>query len=284
LWHSSRRLPDIGRPRSAATRQRVRRPDPGRPRAAHRVGRPWHLLVPLAGVLALALFWRIWQQLYAFDKGLDATMPGFAEYWLTLFAFNILVLPLFAAGWYGWILLTGPRAASEKLTPTVETQRIWRLWLILAGFTFAAYFGGSYFAEQDAAWHQVTMRDTAFTPSHVALFYGAFPLMIWLSFGAFLYARTRLPHLYGSGKLFPVSFALVVGGSMLLVFQVAFNEFGHTFWETEEIFSAPLHWPFVFFAYLLIATFAVWFRSALRLLELVRAEAISDGRTAEVSK
>ncbi|MGH2603605.1 MAG: methane monooxygenase/ammonia monooxygenase subunit C, partial [Dehalococcoidia bacterium] len=198
-------------------------------------------------------------------------------YWLTLFAFNILVLPMVAGAWYGWLLLTGPRAKRVPLTPTVETQRIWRMWLILAAFCMAAYWGGSYFAEQDAAWHQVTLRDTAFTPSHIALFYGAFPLMIYLSFGAFLYARTRLPHLYGSGRAFPVSYAFVVGGSMLLVFQVAFNEFGHTFWETEEIFSAPLHWPFVLFAYLIIATFAVWFQSLPRVLELVRAEA--EGRT-----
>ena len=221
----------------------------------------WHVLVALAPVTALAVFWRIWQQLYAFDQGLDATLPGFTTYWLSVFVFNIAVLPLGALAWYAWIWRTRNRPHGPELT------RIWILWLHLVAVAVAAYWGGSYFAEQDAAWHQVTMRDTAFTPSHVALFYGAFPLILYTAVGAYLYARTRLPALYG-GRRFPLSFGLIIAGALLLLFQVAFNEFGHTFWEAEEIFAAPLHWPFVIFAYFLGGVIAACFQTLPRIEEL----------------
>lgn len=241
------------------------------------VGSARSIAYALVPVLGIALFWRVWQGLFAFDNGLDATMPNFDGYWMSIFYLNTLGLPMVAGLAYCAILLTGAKAASTPLTPAAEAKRIWRLFLTIGAFTMAAYWGGSYFAEQDAAWHQVTLRDTAFTPSHIGLFYGAFPLMIYISFGAYLYARTRLPHMFG-GKGLPLSFALVVGGSSLLLFQVAFNEFGHTFWQTEEVFSAPLHWPFVLFAYLLIATFAIWFQCVMRLCQLVRQEhAARDG-------
>lgn len=246
-------------------------PAPPGERSVLSVGNVRSIGLALLPVLAFAGFWRLWQQLFAFDNGLDATMPHFEAYWMSIFYVNVGVLPMVAAAWYGWLIVSGARIARRLLTPAEEAKRIWRLWLIVIAFAEAAYFGGSYFAEQDAAWHQVTLRDTAFTPSHIGLFYGAFPLMIYISFAAYLYGRTRLPHLFGGMRL-PVSFALVVGGSMLLMFQVAFNEFGHTFWQTEEVFSAPLHWPFVLFAYLLIATFAIWFQTAMRLFHLARQE------------
>jgi methane/ammonia monooxygenase subunit C len=227
---------------------------------------PWELLLALAPVTGLALFWRAWQQAYAFDKGLDATEPGFASYWLSLFIVNVAVLPLAVAVWYVWIYVSGRRLPAV-VTPAEELRRIWILWLHTVAVAIAAYWGGSYFAEQDAAWHQVTMRDTAFTPSHVALFYGAFPLILYAATGAYLYARTRLPDMWGGGR-FPLPFLLVIGGALLLLFQVAFNEFGHSFWEAEEIFSAPLHWPFVVFAYLLGGVLAIWFQTLPRAIAL----------------
>nr|ADW80612.1 particulate butane monooxygenase subunit C [Nocardioides sp. CF8] len=216
------------------------------------------------------LLWRWYQQAFAFTKGLDRTLPEFNQFWGTMFLVNMTVLPLLAGAWYVYLW-----SSSRKLAPPAngaeEAGRIWRLWLLVAGFTAAVYWGGSYFAEQDASWHQVTMRDSAFTPSHAILFYGVFPLMIYMATGTYLYARTRLPHLYG-GKAIPVSFALMIGGSSLLVFQVAMNEFGHSFWEAEELFSASLHWPFVIFGYLLAATFSVWFETTPRLFAIARQE------------
>ena len=45
-----------------------------------------------------------------------------------------------------------------------------------------------------------------------------------------------------------------------------------SFFQAEEVFAAPLHWPFVIFAYLLASTFAVWFGTLPRILELARQE------------
>lgn len=228
------------------------------------------IIIAVGAVLTLGLGWRIYQQLWAFEKGLDSHMPEFDKYWLSLALFNMTVLPAAAGTWYAWMWISARRLPTE-MTREDEGRRLWNLWLLIAAFTAAVGFGGSYAAEQDATWHQVVTRDTAFTPSHDVLFYGAFPLMIYLAAGTYLYGRTRLPHIYG-GKRFPVSFALMIGGSLLLVFQVAMNEFGHSFFQAEEVFSAPLHWPFVIFAYLLAATFSVWFETLPRLFELARQE------------
>src|SRR5207248_8629367 len=102
--------------------------------------------------------------------------------------------------------------------------------------------------------------------------YGIFPVFIGIAVGTFLYARDRLPRIFVD-KGFPVSFGLVLTGSFFLLFWVGFNEFGHSFFTPEEVFSAPLHWGFNSFAYLLAGTFAVWFQTAPRLFELVDKEA-----------
>lgn len=200
-----------------------------------------------------------WQQAFAFSHGLDKNLPAFTYFWLTLLAFNLLVLPSVFAIWYlrMWKSAGNPAA---QITRQQEGKRLWNLWLLTLAFTVAVFFGGSFFAEEDASWHQVVIRDTAFTPSHIVLFFGIFPLLIYLAAGIYIYGRTNLPHMYG-GRRFPVSIGLIIGGSVLLLFQVAMNEFGHSFFTPEELFVAPLHWPFVIFGYLLAGTFAIWFET-----------------------
>ena len=72
----------------------------------------------------------------------------------------------------------------------------------LGVYLFGVYWGGSFFTEQDASWHQVIIRDTSFTPSHVVVFYGSFPMYIVCGVASYLYAMTRLP-LYRPGHLVP---------------------------------------------------------------------------------
>ncbi|MDV7348096.1 methane monooxygenase/ammonia monooxygenase subunit C [Rhodococcus oxybenzonivorans] len=240
------------------------------PAPVSRGGSIFSIVLAVMSVLALALVWRTYQQIWALENGLDSHDPDFNKYWLSLAAANMILLPSAAALWYAW-MWTSARRLPKEMTRKEEGRRLWNLWLLVAVFTTAVFFGGSYAAEQDASWHQIVTRDTAFTPSHDVLFYGAFPLMIYLSAGVYLYGRTRLPHIYG-GKRLPVSFAMIVGGSLLLLFQVAMNEFGHSFFQAEEVFAAPLHWPFVIFAYLLAATFAIWFETLPRIFELARQE------------
>lgn len=267
---------------SATARHKDAEQSEKQPRREHanpvaRGGSILSILLAVGSVLTLCLGWRIYQQLWAFETGLDAHGPEFNKYWLSLAIFNMTVLPAAAGCWYVW-LWTSARRLPVEMTREDEGRRLWNLWLLIAAFTAAVFFGGSYAAEQDATWHQVVTRDTAFTPSHDVLFYGAFPLMIYLAAGTFLYGRTRLPHIY-AGKRFPVTFAMIIGGSLLLLFQVAMNEFGHSFFQAEEVFSAPLHWPFVIFAYLLAATFGVWFETLPRIFELARQEReLADGQ------
>ncbi|MDH4154053.1 MAG: methane monooxygenase/ammonia monooxygenase subunit C, partial [Nitrospira sp.] len=93
-----------------------------------------------------------------------------------------------------------------------------------------------------AAWHQVIIRDTSFTASHIVAFYGTFPLYITCGVSSYLYAQTRLP-LYSQATSFPLVAAVV--GPMFILPNVGLNEWGHAFWFVDELFAAPLHWGFV---------------------------------------
>ena len=169
------------------------------------------ILIAFAVIAVIGLTWRGYQQAFGLSKGLDSHNPEFTKYWLTVALANMTLLPAAAGAWYVWMWVSGKKLPTE-MTREDEGRRLWNLWLIILSFCTAAYIGGSYAAEQDASWHQIVTRDTAFTPSHDVLFYGAFPLMIYLAAGSYIYARTRLPHLYG-GKLLPVSFALIVAAA-----------------------------------------------------------------------
>lgn len=241
--------------------------------SASRGGSFGSIVLAFAWVLAIAASWRWYQQEFAFSKGLDSTSPEFAKYWVSFFAVNMVSLPLLSVCWYAYLWLSGRNLAND---PADEPRRLWRLWVMLLSLTVLVYVA-IHFGEQDASWHQVTVRDTAFTPSHDVLFYGSFPLIIYLSTGIYLYARTRLPHMYG-GRSLPISFVLIVVGGGLLLFQVAMNEFGHSFWQTEERFGDTLHWPFVAFGYMLAAIFAVFFETAPRIIELARQEQAASAR------
>jgi hypothetical protein len=75
-------------------------------------------------------------------------------------------------------------------------------------YIWGVYYAGSYTLEQDAAWHQVIIRDTSFTASHIVAFYGTFPLYITCGVSSYLYAQTRLP-LYSQATSFPLVAAVV---------------------------------------------------------------------------
>ena len=126
----------------------------------------------------------------------------------------------------------------------------------------------------DGSWHQTVVRDTAFTPSHIPMFFYGFPMAIVLILGMYLYGRYRIPGTYGPGKGFPWSFAFLLAASVTEVFQIAFNEWAHSLWITEEIFAAPFHWPFVFYGWLAAGSFALWGESIVALLGI---EAEIDG-------
>ena len=128
--------------------------------------------------------------------------------------------------------------------PEVELKRYFNLVMWLMAYAFVFIFAASFFAEQDATRHQTLIRDTEFTPSHIILFYFTMPLYIILGVGGFLYAHTRLPYYDYRQKGWSLPYLWIVVGPALILVNVAFNEWGHTFWIMEEIFAAPLHWGF----------------------------------------
>jgi methane monooxygenase/ammonia monooxygenase subunit C len=148
---------------------------------------------------------------------------------------------IFFASAVGWIWVTRDRNLAN-LDPKLELKRYfyWMGWLVC--YIWGVYYAGSYTLEQDAAWHQVIIRDTSFTASHIVAFYGTFPLYITCGVSSYLYAQTRLP-LYNQATSFPLVAAVV--GPMFILPNVGLNEWGHAFWFVDELFSAPLHWGFV---------------------------------------
>lgn len=85
------------------------------------------------------------------------------------------------------------------------------------------YFAGSLMLEEDAAWHQVIIRDTSFTASHSVAFYSTFPLYLTCGVVSYLYAQTRLP-LYTQVTSFPLVAAVV--GPIFILPNVGLNEWG----------------------------------------------------------
>ena len=93
-----------------------------------------------------------------------------------------------------------------------------------------------------------------------------------LAIGTYVYGRFHIPALYGKDKGFPWSFFLLISACVLECMGVAFNEWGHSLWISEEIFSAPFHWPFVMYGWLASGMFAVWGETILRLYEVEKIE------------
>ncbi len=208
---------------------------------------PWYLkdlyrYLSAFGILtAIYMGFRIYQGAYGVSTGLDSTEPAFDVYWMRLFNFNVTFVTLFAGVSWGYLWFSRDKKL-DTLKPKEEIRRYFTLTMWISVYTFAVYWAGSYFAEQDNSWHQVAIRDTPFTANHIIEFYFNFPMYIILGGCAWLYARTRLP-LYAKGISLPLTLA-VVGPFMILV-SVGFNEWGHTFWFREEFFAAPIHYGFV---------------------------------------
>jgi methane/ammonia monooxygenase subunit C len=192
-------------------------------------------------VLALAVFSIWYQQTFAHLYGMDSHTPEFDAYWMRFFYIETVIEIFVAAGLWSYLWMSRDRNLAA-LSPAMEIKRYFYLVAFLGVYTFAVYWAASYFAEQDGAWHQVVIRDTSFTPSHIIIFYLTFPLYIILGVGAYLYAMTRLP-LFAKGISVPLAIAVV--GPFMILPNVGLNEWGHAFWFMEELFSAPLHWGFV---------------------------------------
>lgn len=191
-------------------------------------------------LLAVYVGLRLYQQAFAFKYGLDSTAPVFETYWMSLFKTEIPLI--FGAGFVIWAYLWVTRDRNmDALTPEVELKRYFYLvgWFLI--YIFAFVWIAVFFGEGDATWHQTVVRDTALTPSHIVTFYACVPLYMVCGVSSLMYATTRLP---AFAKSYSVPLLMVVIGPGLILPNLGFNEWGHAYWFTEEIFSHPLHWGF----------------------------------------
>ena len=198
--------------------------------------------VALAWGFLLAVFvgLRLYQQAFAFKYGLDSTSPEFETYWMTLFKVEVPLI--FGVGFAicAYLWLTRDRDL-DSIKPEVELRRYFNLvgWLLV--YIFAFVWIACFFGEGDATWHQTVVRDTALTPSHIVTFYACVPTYMMAGAGTLVYATTRIP---AFAKAYSVPLLMVVIGPALILPNLGFNEWGHAFWFTEEVFSHPLHWGF----------------------------------------
>ena len=237
------------------------------------------LLWGSAVVIVVMLALRAYQGVYAFTAGLDSASYAFTVHWYGLFWAELLSVGLFTGVWWGYLVQSGRKLLGKPVTPQEEVRRIAVFWGLIGITSLIFYFMASFFPNQDGSWHQTVVRDTALTPSHIPMFFFAFPLGISFTIGTYLYGRFRLPEVYGPGKGFPWSFALLIAASVNEMIQVAFNEWAHSLWITEEIFAAPFHWPFTMYGWLAGGMFALWGETILRLYQ-VEKQAEEAGATA----
>lgn len=229
-----------------------------------------HIGLGLAGITTIMVAARIYQLLFAWTKGLDSFSPEFQTYWWNLVLAEWGLEVIAATLLWGWLWKTRDHAVAT-LAPEVELKRYFNLVMWLMAYAFVFIFAASFFAEQDATWHQTLIRDTEFTPSHIILFYLTMPLYIILGVGGFLYAHTRLPSYDYRQHGWSLPYLWIVVGPALILVNVAFNEWGHTFWIMEEIFAAPLHWGFAVLGWTALGFFGVFLQVVPRMLELIRA-------------
>jgi len=241
------------------------------PTGQQKTSLPWYIrdlhkyLATFAGLAVIYVGLRLYQGAYGVLAGLDSTEPAFETHWMRLFHIELGVLALVFPALWGYLWFTRDRNM-EAMAPKEEIRRYFTLTMWISIYTFAVYWAGSYFAEQDNSWHQVSIRDTPFTANHIIEFYFNFPLYVLLGGSAWLYARTRLP-LYAKGISLPLTLA-VIGPFMILV-SVGFNEWGHTFWFREEFFAAPIHWGFVIGVWFALGVGGILLQQVIRLVELL---------------
>lgn len=228
---------------------------------------PWlKLTLALLGIGAVFAIYRTYQHTTAFTVGLDYFSEDFQTYWMTLLYVQLPVLGLICVAAVGWLWKTRDKNP-DAITPREELRRYYVLLSQLLAFTVITYLTTSIFTEADAAWHQVTVRDTDFTPTHIGLFYFALPCFIIAAMTSFTYAHTRLPTFM---KRVSLPFALLVAGPVMIMPNLGLNEWGHTFFYAEELFAAPIHWGFVLLGWSAFAAGGLIVQMLTRITQLTR--------------
>lgn len=201
------------------------------------------MVLSIVGLTAFYLVCIWYQQTFGHLYGMDSHSPEFDQYFMSILWAELTLLPVLAVIVWSAVWMTRPRGenpASVSAREEIRRYFTFVMWLVV--YTYAVYWGASYFAEQDGSWHQVVTRDTSFTPSHLFIFYLSFPVYIIIGVASLIYAATRLPMYRANGV--SIAHVLAVVGPFMILPNVGLNEWGHAFWFMEELFTAPLHWGF----------------------------------------
>lgn len=240
----------------------------------------WKPLFITSGlVMAANVFLWFWNYNFMFTAGLNSASMEFTKYYRSLFWGEVILLGVIAGVWGGWLVRTGREIVNQPCERSEEVRRIAILWSLIGATSLSIYIEASFWPNWDGSWHQTMVRDTALTPTHIPMFYFFFPLSVILAVGAYMYGRFRIPAVYGADKGFPWSFFLLISAAVMECMTVAANEWGHSLWISEEIFSVPFHWPFVVYGWLASGMFAVWGETIVRLFEIEKAEEAATSGT-----
>ena len=159
--------------------------------AADRIDLKW-TWIATAALCAFFIGVREYEQMFGWKAGMEPYSGEFQTYWMpVLYIFTTLELIAFL-GLVFYLFRTRDLDVA-KVEPREELRRIFYLlgWILLYGI--ALYWGASFFSEQEAAWNQALVRNSAFTPVNIIQYYVADPIYIITGIGGLLYARTRLP-------------------------------------------------------------------------------------------
>lgn len=242
------------------------------PQSSGRIFNLWPVAFGMGVLLASFAFLRLYQGAFAIRYGLDSTSPEFGTYWMTLFQVEVPLI--FGTGFLIWVYLWMTRDKNlDKIDAETELRRYFGLvgWFVLYTFSFLGI--ASFFGEADGTWHQTVIRDTALTPSHIVTFYACIPLYMVFGVSSLLYAMTRIPKF---SKGYSVPLLMVVFGPALVLANLGYNEWGHAFWLTEEIFSHPLHWGFTVLGWTGLALGGVLLQAVMRMSELFKEITAAD--------
>ena len=185
---------------------------------------PWILAFGVTAVaIALVALVKWYQHAFSWTVGLDSFSDEFQVYWMRIFYAQIIGLPLLGAIGAAWLWLTRDRDI-QNLPARDELARFYAMFSILVVAAIALISALGLLTEADAAWHQVVVRDTDFTPTHIFLFYLGIPAGLGGLAMAWIWVHTRLPYFANRVSL-PLSLAII--GFMMAGPVVAFNEWAH---------------------------------------------------------
>ena len=205
---------------------------------------PLLLSAIILSVATIALVaYRYYMEATSFTVGLDYFEPEFELYWMNMLYVQGIVIPLLGA--IGLPLVWFTRPAQDEvlaMAPERELSYYILIFTIVAASSILVVCVLGIWVEADAAWHQVTIRDTDFTPTHIQLFYGLIPIAAVGIVLGLVWLHTNMPDYVNRVS---VPLVIMAAAPLLIMPNLGYNEWGHTFFYAEELFAAPVHYGFV---------------------------------------